>query len=219
MMFTCEQLLGRTSTCSHILDSSSADDLRFSPTPGTIPRATETRPSPSMTAFSFPMLARVRRERSTGRWWRMRTRTKRVPPIGGAGARSERFHTQGQALLHRGPSRRRVVGRPRSSSGSQADCILFHYYATLIYPQCGLPDTPACKPQGRGLRTRGRDRPPWSSHRHARPRMRSSHAHQRGRVSIITMDLFVRTSPGSPRWRHSSSRTGECASSGPRAAR
>jgi hypothetical protein len=137
MMFTCEQLLGRTSTCSHILDSSSADDLRFSPTPGTIPRAIDTSPSPSITAFSFPMLARVRCERSTGRWWRMGTRTKRAPPIGGVGARSQRFRTRGQALLHRRRSRRRVVGRPRSSTRSQADCLLFNYYATHIYPTTG----------------------------------------------------------------------------------
>jgi hypothetical protein len=181
-MFTCEQLLGRTSTCSHILESSSADDFRFSPTPGTIPRAIDTSPSPSMTAFSFPILARVRCERSRGRWWRMRTRTKRAPPIGGVGARSQRFHTRGQAFLHRRRSCRRVVGRRRSSSGSQADCLLFHYYATLIYPQCGPLDTPARESQGRRLRarTRSRGRPPWSSHRHARPRMRSSHVRQRG---------------------------------------
>jgi hypothetical protein len=208
MMLTCEQLLGRTSTCSHILDSSSADDLRFSPMPGTIPRAIETSPSPSMTALSFPMLARVRYERSTGRWWRMRTRTKRAPPIGGAGARSQRFRTRGQALLHRRLSRCRVVGRLRSSTRSQADYLFFHYYTTLIDSQCKPLDTHAREPQGRRLRTRtrGRDHPHWSSH-------------QRGRVSIIAIDLFVRTSPSSPRCRHFSSRTAECTSSHPHASR
>jgi hypothetical protein len=69
-----ERRLGCTCTCSHMVDtgSSSAADLRFSPMPGTISRAIETSPSPSTTALNFLMLERVRHERSTGRWWRMR---------------------------------------------------------------------------------------------------------------------------------------------------